>query len=73
MKIKEVRRYGKKVLKAINKLLPQLDPGIESMTKKRLKSLLRSENSHLFIAETQEGEIAGMLTAVVYLDRKSVV
>ncbi len=67
MKIKKVKRYSKKVLRAVNKLLPQLDPGVETMTKKRLKSLLWSENSHLFIAETQEGEFAGMLTAVVYL------
>ena len=67
MKIKEVRRYNKKVLKAVDKLLPQLDPGIELMSKKRLKSLIRSENLHLFIAETEEGDIAGMLTAVVYL------
>ncbi|HUX94776.1 MAG TPA: GNAT family N-acetyltransferase [Bacteroidales bacterium] len=66
MKIKEVKRYSKRVSKAVYKLLPQLDPDIEAMTKKRLKSLIRSENSHLFIAETVEGEIAGMLTAVVY-------
>ena len=67
MTIREVKRYSKEVHKAVARLLPQLDPDVEAITKKRLKAIIKSGNSHFFIAESKEGEIAGMLTAVVYL------
>lgn len=67
MTIREVKRYSKKVHKAVARLLPQLDPDIEAITKKRLKAIIKSGNSHFFIAESEEGDIAGMLTVVVYL------
>src|SRR5512133_234452 len=67
MKIKEVTRYSRRLLKAVNRLLQQLDPDIETITKGKLKTLIRSKNSHLFIAVSAEKEIAGMLTASVYI------
>jgi len=67
MKIREVKRYNKRVLIAVQRLLPQLDPDIEAITKEKLKALIRSKNSHLFLAVTDEKEIAGMLTASVYI------
>jgi len=67
MKIREVKRYNKRVLIAVQRLLPQLDPDIEAITKEKLKALIRSNNSHLFLAVTDEKEIAGMLTASVYI------
>jgi ribosomal protein S18 acetylase RimI-like enzyme len=67
MKIKEVTRYNKRILKAVNRLLPQLDPDTETITKGKLKALIKSDNSHLFLAVSDEKEIAGMLTASVYI------
>jgi ribosomal protein S18 acetylase RimI-like enzyme len=67
MKIKKVKRYNKRVLDAVQRLLPQLDPDSDTMTKSKLKALIKSNNSHLFIAVSDEKEIAGMLTASVYI------
>ncbi len=67
MIIRKIKRFDKKVFRAVQRLLPQLDPEVEPITKDKLKSLIRSKNSHLFFAETDEKEIAGMLTAAVYL------
>ena len=67
MKIREVKRFNKKVFRAVQRLLPQLDPVVEPIKKDQLKSLIRSKNSHLFFAVTDDKEIAGMLTATVYL------
>jgi ribosomal protein S18 acetylase RimI-like enzyme len=67
MKIKEIKRYRKRVFRACERLLPQLDPDAEALTKGQLKALIRSRTSHLFIAMTGDKEITGMLTAVVYI------
>ena len=67
MKIKEVKRFSKKVFSAVKHLLPQLDPESEMITEAGFRSILKSENSHFFIAETDDDEIAGMLTASVYI------
>lgn len=66
MKIKIVRRFSPRILKAVNRLLPQLDQNSELMTEDRFRSILLSGSTHFFIAETEDKEIAGMLSAVVY-------
>jgi len=66
MKIREVRRYNKRVFEAVQKLLPQLDHDAGLMTEHKLRTILSSKSTHFFIAETEDKEIAGMLSAVVY-------
>lgn len=67
MEIKEIKRAGGEVLEAVQRLLPQLDPGSEPLTRKQLELILKSPGTHLFIAVTDEEEIAGMLTLVHYM------
>ena len=67
MKIKEVKRFSTGVFNAVKQLLPQLDPESDMITEARFRSILKSENSHFFIAKTEDNVIAGMLTAAVYI------
>ena len=67
MKIREVKRYSKRVLTAVQKLLPQLDPDAELFTEKKLRSVLRSGSTYFFVAEASDKTIAGILSAVVYI------
>jgi ribosomal protein S18 acetylase RimI-like enzyme len=67
MKIKEIKRYTRGTFKAVERLLPQLDVDAEALTEERLKALIKSKDSHLFFSVTEEKEVAGILTAIVYL------
>lgn len=67
MKIKIVRRFSTRIFKAVNRLLPQLDKDADLMIEDKFRSILMSGSTHFFIAETDRKEIAGMLTAVVYI------
>ncbi len=66
MKIKEVNRFSIRVYNAILRLVPQLGPATEMPTIGHIKSILRSERTHLFIAELDNEQIAGMLTIGTY-------
>jgi ribosomal protein S18 acetylase RimI-like enzyme len=66
MKIREVKRFSKKVYQAVNRLLPQLDPESETLTEEKFRKIIRSECTHFFIAEEDNKEISGILSAVVY-------
>jgi ribosomal protein S18 acetylase RimI-like enzyme len=66
MKIKKVKRFSIKTYNAVLKLLPQLDPESGYLTEKRLKEIIKSENTQLFIAELNNKQIAGMLTIAIY-------
>jgi ribosomal protein S18 acetylase RimI-like enzyme len=66
MEILEIRRYSKRIFKAVNHLLPQLDPGAEFLKEVDLKFILKSPGTHLFAAITDEKEISGILLAVIY-------
>jgi ribosomal protein S18 acetylase RimI-like enzyme len=65
MKIKEIKEYSLRVFNAVSGLLLQLAPGSELLTRERFKKILKSEGTHLFIAE-YENKIVGMLTIVIY-------
>lgn len=67
MKITQVKRFNSRVFEAVQRLLPQLDPDSEMITAEKFKSIIKSGNTHFFIAETDNREIAGMLTAAVYV------
>jgi len=66
MTIREIRRFNRKVFETVNKLLPQLGPVREALTEKRFREIILSAGSHLFVAETDRKEIAGMLTIGTY-------
>jgi len=66
MKIREVTRFDSRVFDAITKLLPQLGPNTNPLSEEHFRRILKSDNSHLFIAEPDNNEIAGMLTLVTY-------
>jgi ribosomal protein S18 acetylase RimI-like enzyme len=66
MKIKKVNRYSRRVFDAVLKLLPQLDPDSQFPDEERFRSILQSKNTHFFIAELDNKEIAGILTLVTY-------
>jgi len=66
MKIKEVKRFNKKAFNAVLRLLPQLAPDAELISKKNFRKILKSGRTHLFIAELGNKQIVGMLTIVTY-------
>jgi ribosomal protein S18 acetylase RimI-like enzyme len=66
MKIREVKRFTRATFRAVERLLPQLDRDAEVLTEGKLKLLIRSKDSHLFISVTEEKQVTGMLTAIVY-------
>jgi ribosomal protein S18 acetylase RimI-like enzyme len=66
MKIKEINRFSQRVYNAVLRLLPQLDTGLELPSKKHIKGILKSERTHLFVAELDNKYIVGMLTLATY-------
>jgi ribosomal protein S18 acetylase RimI-like enzyme len=66
MKINEVKRFNKKTFNAVLRLLPQLAPDAELVSKKRFKKILKSGRTHFFKAELSDKQIVGMLTIVTY-------
>lgn len=67
MKIKKVTKLTERVFEAVLNLLPQLDPGADLPGKQYFKDLLSSGNTHLFLAELDNKDIAGMLTIGTYM------
>jgi ribosomal protein S18 acetylase RimI-like enzyme len=65
MEIKEINRFSVKVFDAVLRLLPQLAPGSEALPDERFRKILKTEGTHLFVAE-HENKIVGMLTLVIY-------
>ena len=66
MNIREVKRFSYRIFESVLHLLPQLDSGIEAPTEEYFRGILRSCNSHFFIAELDNKQIAGILTLGTY-------
>lgn len=66
MTIKEIKRFSNTVYEAVLKLLPQLDPGIKLPSREHFKEMLRSESAHFFVAKSDDGQVAGILTVATY-------
>jgi len=66
MKIIKINRYSSKVYTAVVRLVRQLDTNQELPDKEYIKGIIRSERTHLFLAELDGKEIAGMLTIAAY-------
>src|SRR5664279_2252533 len=67
MKIKKITKFTDRVFEASLQLLPQLDQHTNLPDKQYFKDLLASGNTHFFIAELDNRDIAGMLTIGTYL------
>ncbi len=66
MKITRITKFTDQVFETVLKLLPQLDPAIDLPSRLYFKDLLASVNTHFFIAELDNRDIAGMLTIGTY-------
>lgn len=66
MKIKEITRFSERVYEAVLRLLPQLSSGADLPARQCFESILTSENTHFFIAESDNKQIIGMLTIGTY-------
>jgi len=66
MEIRRITGFSARVYEAVLRLLPQLAPDATLPTKQFFKSILTSKNIHFFIAEDDDGQIAGMLTTGTY-------
>jgi len=66
MKIREIKRLNNKVYQAVNNLLPQLDPDSVPLTVEKFRRIIKSEGTHLFVAEEGNSRISGILSAGVY-------
>jgi ribosomal protein S18 acetylase RimI-like enzyme len=66
MKIKKVTRFSIGTYNAILKLLPQLDSDATTLTELHFREILKSEKTHLFVAELNKNQIVGMLSIGTY-------
>ncbi|HOW10898.1 MAG TPA: GNAT family N-acetyltransferase [Bacteroidales bacterium] len=66
LRIREIRRFGENIYKAVIRLVPQLNPDKAPPTREHIKGIIRSKNTRLFVAEVKEGNIAGLFTLVTY-------
>jgi ribosomal protein S18 acetylase RimI-like enzyme len=64
MKIIKVKSYSEKILEEVNKLIPQLSGTAAPLSRKKLKRLLATENTFLFLAE-KDNNLVGMVTLVL--------
>lgn len=63
--ISEVTEYTQELQRALELLIPQLNPDLPAPDKKTTCDIVDTPNTHLFTA-TKEGEIVGLLTLVIY-------
>lgn len=63
--ISELTIWNPKVLNAINQLLPQLSPNAKTISRYRLKELIESDGTLVFLATNKKGDVLGMLSLIV--------
>ena len=66
MKIRKIARFSVRVYEAVLILLPQLSSDSTLPAREQFEEILKSKNTHFFIAELDKNEIAGILTLVRY-------
>ncbi len=65
MKITQLTEITEEVLTAFKTLIQQLSPGRETPSRKDLEEIISDKNSSLFVAITDNGEIAGTITLLI--------
>ncbi|HKK42083.1 MAG TPA: GNAT family N-acetyltransferase [Bacteroidales bacterium] len=66
MRIREVKRFSYRVYESVLHLLPQLDGDVDLPDEEFFRGILSSDNSHFFVAELDNKDIAGVLTLSNY-------
>ena len=66
MEIIKISRFSERAFEAVSRLLPQLSPDANVLTRQYFKSILASESIHFFICELDKKQIVGMLTIAAY-------
>jgi ribosomal protein S18 acetylase RimI-like enzyme len=64
--IEQITQVTDELCAALERLMPQLNPTVPIPNRAQLAMLINSPASTLFIARGQDGQIAGMLTVVVF-------
>lgn len=64
--IREIKDFRQEEFDAVLKLLPRLGAEVKLPSEAHYRQIIASENSHLFLLEVENGEIAGMLTIGKY-------
>jgi len=67
MKILEIKGYQPEIEEAIDKLSTQLTEKDYKIGKERIEAIISDENSHLFVALNEEGNVLGMITVGIYI------
>lgn len=65
MVIKRVKVVDEPLMKALANLLPQLSTSATEPTAQYIEELISREDTHLFVACGESGEIVGMLTLLI--------
>ena len=65
MVIKRVKVVDEPLMKALANLLPQLSTSATEPTAQYVEELISREDTHLFVAYGESGEIVGMLTLLI--------
>lgn len=66
IKIAEIKHYDEQLVKAFERLTPQLSESAPIPTSERLQRIISSPTTHLLAALTDEGAIVGVLTLVFF-------
>ena len=66
MTIRKIHRFTPGIYKAVSELLRQLIPEQEPLSAEKFTGILKTGNTHIFIAMIEKKKIIGMLTLVTY-------
>ena len=66
IKITEIEHFSEELLQAFKRLTPQLSESAPIPTAERLQRIVESPSAHLLAALDHEGNIAGVLTLVLF-------
>lgn len=66
MDIEIVKEYSTELLVAMNRLLPQLTNCSFKIREDSLRNVIGANNSYLFVAKSDNNEIVGTLTLIIY-------
>lgn len=66
IKITEIEHFSEELLQAFKRLTPQLSESAPIPTAERLQRIVESPSTHLLAALDYEGNIAGVLTLVLF-------
>ncbi|MBK8884125.1 MAG: GNAT family N-acetyltransferase [Bacteroidales bacterium] len=66
MEIRKITRFSERTFEAASRLLPQLSPEAEVLTREYFKNILGCKSVHFFVARLDDRQIVGMLSLGSY-------